>query len=369
MELRNWNRRRVLGVFVVALAVLPLGVGAFGPQTGAVPSASAAATTTVTAPSSGPGKALLTGVQVQSSNGIDSVVFQFTGPSTPLVTVTDRTGPLLAISGQPVAIAGTAVLSVSFFPASAFDLGDPCLDAAPAVTPVPGQQVVGVAFTCKNPTGGPWPASRASRAVTASADPSVLLGEAVAELLGGPNVAEQQAGFSSPFTPATHGLLLSATIDAGGHAVLDFDPSLASVLAIPTSSDAQQILRSLDGTLAPFTTITGAEYRLGGSCTAFFAWLGQPCTPRTPTDLIDAAVAPTYTGPARVTGPTSNVTEAAAVSDFEATLVWGIGLRADVPVTVRSDPATFRVTIDIPRAPTPPPTTVAPVVGSPRFTG
>jgi hypothetical protein len=220
-----------------------------------------------------------------------------------------------------------------------------------------------------NPTPGPWPATRAPRAVTASADPAILLGEAVAELLGGPDAAEQSAGFSSPFSPATQGLLLSATIGPDGTAVLDVAPALASVLAAPTSSDAQQILRSLDGTVQQFASVTGAEYRLGGSCAAFFAWLGQGCAPRTATDLNDAAVAPTYTGPDRVTGPTTNVTEAVAVSDFEATLVWGIGLRADVPVTVRSDPATARIIIDIPPAPTPTPTTVAPVVVAPRYTG
>lgn len=370
MDERNGTRARTIAALLVVSVLL--GIGAFGAPTAGtlrvgIPSADAVATTTVTAPGSGTGKALLRDVQVQHTSGTDAVVFQFTGPSLPRVTVVDRAGPLLAVSGQPVPIAGAAVLSVAFSPATAFDLGESCLTDAPAVTPGPGQQAVGVAFTCKNPTIGPWPATRASRAVGESADPAVLLGESVAELLGGPDAAEQAAGFSSPFSPATQGVLLSATIAPDGTAVLDVSPALASVLATPTSSDAQQILRSLDGTVQQFASVTGAEYRMGGSCAAFFAWLGQACAPRTSTDLTDAAVAPTYTGPARVTGPTTNVTEAAAVSDFEATLVWGIGLRADVPVTVRSDPATARIIIGIPPAPTP--TTVVPVVVAPRYTG
>lgn len=56
---------------------------------------------------------------------------------------------------------------------------------------------------------------------------------------------------------------------------------------------------------------------------------------------------PTYTGPPRVSGDTSLVTELVRTGDFEANLTWVIGLRRQVPfaVTVLSDPV--RLVVDI----------------------
>jgi hypothetical protein len=365
------RRTTRLAPALVALAVLVAAVALGGSASGSPTAPRTLAqpiTDTVTTPASGTGGALLSGVQVRSAGGVDEVVFQYTGPDLPQVSVY-QVDQLLTIPGEPVPVDGAAVLGVSMFPASAFDLGNACTEAAPAVVPGAGQKAVGVAFTCKNPTAGPWPAVRASRAVTESADPSTLLAEAVTELLGGPNAAEQSAGFSSPFTAATGSLLVSATVAADGSAIVDLDQSLATVLPAPSSSVAEEVLRNLDGTLQQFPSITSAEYRLGGSCTAFFAWLGQACAPRTSSDLADAGFARTYTGPDRVTGATVNVTEAVIVSDFEATLAWGIGLRVDVPVTVRSDPEAFRVIVEVPQSPASPPTTVSPVAATPSFTG
>lgn len=59
----------------------------------------------------------------------------------------------------------------------------------------------------------------------------------------------------------------------------------------------------------------------------------------------------TYTGPARVTGDTSVVTEAVRTGDFEATLSWAVGLDRRVPfsVTVLTDP--LRLVVDLRSAP------------------
>ena len=61
----------------------------------------------------------------------------------------------------------------------------------------------------------------------------------------------------------------------------------------------------------------------------------------------DPAAPRTYTGPDRVRGDTSVVTEVVRTGDFEANLSWAIGVRREVPfrVTVLDGPA--RVVVDL----------------------
>jgi len=69
--------------------------------------------------------------------------------------------------------------------------------------------------------------------------------------------------------------------------------------------------------------------------------------PASGVDLNDPNATPTYTGPDRVTGDTTVVTEVVRTGDFEANLEWAIGLRREVPflVTVLDGPS--RVVIDL----------------------
>lgn len=61
---------------------------------------------------------------------------------------------------------------------------------------------------------------------------------------------------------------------------------------------------------------------------------------------------PTYTGPDRVTGSTSIVTEVVRTGDFEAMLAWTIGLDHEAPfaVTWLSDPVRLVVDLQVPDA-------------------
>ena len=69
--------------------------------------------------------------------------------------------------------------------------------------------------------------------------------------------------------------------------------------------------------------------------------------PASGVDLDDPGARPTYTGPDRVTGDTTVVTEVVRTGDFEANLEWAIGLRREVPflVSVLRDPS--RIVIDL----------------------
>jgi hypothetical protein len=96
----------------------------------------------------------------------------------------------------------------------------------------------------------------------------------------------------------------------------------------------------------PFTFgESGAPLTIAGS-----AFLVVRLEPASGVDLTDAAATPTYDGPPSIvpTGLT-HVREIRRVSDFEAQLVWVIGLDAAQPFTVDSliDPA--RVYVDIAR--------------------
>src|SRR5439155_22420714 len=69
--------------------------------------------------------------------------------------------------------------------------------------------------------------------------------------------------------------------------------------------------------------------------------------PAATSDLSGGNVRRTYTGPDRVRGDTTKVTEAVKTGDFEAVLTWVIGVRdtADVRVTTLSNPA--RLVVDV----------------------
>ena len=69
--------------------------------------------------------------------------------------------------------------------------------------------------------------------------------------------------------------------------------------------------------------------------------------PASGVDLDTPDARPTYTGPDRVRGDTTNVTEVVRAGDFEANLEWAIGVRRESPfrVTVLGDPA--RVVVDL----------------------
>lgn len=76
------------------------------------------------------------------------------------------------------------------------------------------------------------------------------------------------------------------------------------------------------------------------------AFLEVRFEPASGVDLL-GTLEPTYTGPGRVQGATSTVTEVVRTGDFEANLSWVIGVDGEVPFRVTTDAAAGRVIVEL----------------------
>lgn len=322
-----------------------------------------------TVPGTGDSVALLTDVTLATDGFTDQVVFTFAGEALPESTLRFAEPPFSDIAGQEVAVTGTAFVEVVMSGASGVDLGSACTDL-PSVVPGPGEVRVALYWTCASATPGPFPVVAASRVVP-DGDATAELTATVEALLAGPTAAEAAAGVSSPFSPGSAGLLTGLTIDADGTAVVDFDPTL--VAEVPPGGEggeavtADQIVRELGATVVLHDGVDRVELRLGGSCDAFWDWLGLgACQVVDEADAAASLYAQTYLGPVRVPG-VGSVTEIVQQSDFEAQLNWVVGLSttATVEVTTAQDPT--RLILEV--TPTPPAPPAVPTPAVPRLTG
>jgi hypothetical protein len=104
------------------------------------------------------------------------------------------------------------------------------------------------------------------------------------QYLFGPTSAERDAGLSSGLEAAA----ASASFDVvlrDGAAVIDFSADLPSLSPnTSTSAASEAFLRQLHATVFQFPTVDTVEYRVGGSCEAFWGWLQRGCTPVTRDD-------------------------------------------------------------------------------------
>ncbi len=76
------------------------------------------------------------------------------------------------------------------------------------------------------------------------------------------------------------------------------------------------------------------------------AFLEVRFEPASGVDLL-ATLEPTYTGPERVQGDTSTVTEVVRTGDFEANLTWVIGVDEEVPYRLTTDAASGHVVVEL----------------------
>lgn len=107
---------------------------------------------------------------------------------------------------------------------------------------------------------------------------SAMLRATLRELLRGPTPQERTgSGARSWFSERTSGLLHNVALE-DGLAIIDFDEDLAHVIPGASSSyGSSQLIRSLNATVFQFPSVEQVEYRLGGSCEAFWAWLQYAC--------------------------------------------------------------------------------------------
>ena len=143
-------------------------------------------------------------------------------------------------------------------------------------SPGPGQMAVLVFFTCAQ-DGDESPPVALSRVVPQS--PAVLRA-ALDQLLAGPDQAERAAGFSSWFSAATAGLVNDVALEPSGRAIVDFGDLRPLIPGASSSAGSRLLLSQLDGTVFQFPSVRAVQYRLNGSCDAFFEWLQAACHDR-----------------------------------------------------------------------------------------
>lgn len=99
---------------------------------------------------------------------------------------------------------------------------------------------------------------------------------ALAELVRGPTAAERSAGLTSWFSDSTAGAI-ERVDQQGGVLIVDFRGLDRLIPGAGSSAGSAQLLASLDSTVFQFPSVDAVEYRLDGSCDAFWAWLQREC--------------------------------------------------------------------------------------------
>lgn len=100
---------------------------------------------------------------------------------------------------------------------------------------------------------------------------------ALESLVAGPRPEERSRGLTSWFGEETRDVLGEVRTESGV-AVVDFRRSLPDLIPGAGSSAGSEILLSaLDSTVFQFPSVEAVEYRLAGSCEAFWSWLQREC--------------------------------------------------------------------------------------------
>ncbi len=103
-----------------------------------------------------------------------------------------------------------------------------------------------------------------------------VLRASLEQLLAGPTEDEQADGLRSPLSPDAAGMLQRVSL-AEGKAVVDFVPGIIGNGNASTSTGSGLLLDQLNATVFQFPTVSSVEYRLDGSCEAFYEWLQRGC--------------------------------------------------------------------------------------------
>jgi hypothetical protein len=144
----------------------------------------------------------------------------------------------------------------------------PCREEAPATG---SGTVLRVYYTC-GPSTVPTASSFVYRVVP---DTSGVLTATMEELVKGPDDAERELGFVSFFSPATAGALAAINLSSGT-ATIDLT-GIADIPNLTTATGSQFFIANLNANVFQFDTIDAVEFRLDGSCDAFWALFQSEC--------------------------------------------------------------------------------------------
>lgn len=113
-------------------------------------------------------------------------------------------------------------------------------------------------------------------AVARRVPPDPSLTTALRMELRGPSEGERARGLYSWFSPATAGMLRSVSITEG-RAVVDFDSLNDVIPGASSAAGSEELLQELNRVVFQFPDIESVEYRIRGSCDAFWNWLQRAC--------------------------------------------------------------------------------------------
>ena len=89
------------------------------------------------------------------------------------------------------------------------------------------------------------------------------------ELVQGPTKAERATGLGSVFSSETTGVVRSVAL-RDGTAIVDLTPFFDRVPQVTTSEGGAHLMLSLNKTVFQFDEVEAVEYRVEGSCDAFW---------------------------------------------------------------------------------------------------
>jgi hypothetical protein len=99
---------------------------------------------------------------------------------------------------------------------------------------------------------------------------------ALRALVLGPTPEERADGLGSWFSLETRGVLRRVRAE-DGEVEVDFRDLPDLIPGASSSAGSQQLLASLNRTVFQFDWVESVEYRLDGSCDAFWEWLQRSC--------------------------------------------------------------------------------------------
>lgn len=124
------------------------------------------------------------------------------------------------------------------------------------------------------PPPAPWGAADSTSAAAGTQqDAETALRNVLVELMRGPSDAERAAGANSWFSDTTADALQSVDVDAAGHATVAFADLRRMIPNASSSAGSAMLLDELKAAVFSVPAIQSVEYRIDGSCTAFWEWL------------------------------------------------------------------------------------------------
>jgi hypothetical protein len=120
----------------------------------------------------------------------------------------------------------------------------------------------------------------------------LVLTTTMRELAAGLEDEERQLGFRTPLPESAAGSFQGLSI-VDGTAYVEFGSDDVFPPGVTTTEGAQVFLSTLNANVFQFSSISAVEYRLNGSCDAFWQRLGaEQCSPITRTEWQSQAAAP-----------------------------------------------------------------------------